>query len=472
MAIARVSGNILQDNLQRGANLSIQGNLLYIDVVNSRVGVLTSSPQEAFNVVGTANVSNVKITSATANRIFYADSNQQARTSANLQFDGTLVTVIGNVTANGVTSTGNISATGNISSGNSIANGAYFGNVTVTGNVSSNNINVTANAVVGKIYTDNYYYANGSPVDFQQPAGSNTQIQYNLNNDFGASGNLTFDQSWNSGGGLLTVGYTKNGVVRTDTATVGTLVTAPQANIGNIVISGNTINSSGNLTVVTSSNQNVEVNLSGTATFNINTSTALTLPAGNVLQRPGTPLAGALRFNTGITQVEVYDGTQWEVVGTDFVSITNQTITGNGVATSFTLDQSTSAAAIIVSTNGVVQTPDVAYTVSGNIITFAEAPLSSDSVDVRFTAAVTYVNSITNTSGNASITVDSSGVANIATVKSLQLPSYTVAQANALTGVSAGQLIYVTNGDTGNPCLAVYSAGAWKRVSLGANIST
>jgi hypothetical protein len=159
-------------------------------------------------------------------------------------------------------------------------------------------------------------------------------------------------------------------------------------------------------------------------------------------------------------------------VGSDFVSITNQTINGDGTTTVFTLDESTTAAAIIVATNGVVQQPGVAYTVTGNSITFAEAPEISDIIDVRFTAAVTYVNAITNLSGNAEITVSDPGVANIATCDSLQLPSYTVASAANIVTPAAGQIIYVSNGDSGNPCLAVYSGGAWKRVSLGANIST
>jgi hypothetical protein len=197
----------------------------------------------------------------------------------------------------------------------------------------------------------------------------------------------------------------------------------------------------------------------------------LTIPAGNTLQRPATPQTGAIRFNTGLTQVEVWDGTQWEVVGSDFVSITSQTINGDGTTAVFTLDESTTAAAIIVATNGVVQQPGVAYTVTGNLITFAEAPQISDTIDVRFTAAVTYVNAITNTSGNAEITVSDPGVANIATCDSLQLPSYTVAGAANIGTPAAGQVIYVTNGDSGNPCLAVYSGGAWKRVALGANIS-
>jgi len=69
------------------------------------------------------------------------------------------------------------------------------------GDFSGNKANFTGNIAALGILTDNYYYANGSPVDFQQAAGSNTQIQFNNNNDFGASANFTFNSSTN----LLTV---------------------------------------------------------------------------------------------------------------------------------------------------------------------------------------------------------------------------------------------------------------------------
>jgi hypothetical protein len=47
-----------------------------------------------------------------------------------------------------------------------------------------------------------------------------------------------------------------------------------------------------------------------------------------------------------------------------------------------------------------------------------------------------------------------------------------VTQANALGNVATGQVIYVSNGATGSPCLAVYSGGAWKQVSIGSTITT
>jgi hypothetical protein len=75
----------------------------------------------------------------------------------------------------------------------------------------------------------------------------------------------------------------------------------------------------------------------------------------------------------------------------------------------------------------------------------------------------------TNTANVASITA--AGVFNLSTGHSLQLPVYNSANASILANVATGQVVYVTDGDSGNPCLAVYSGGAFRRVSFGANIS-
>ena len=133
-------------------------------------------------------------------------------------------------------------------------------NITSVGTLSS--LTVSGNAAVGGILTNNYYYANGSPVDFQQAAGSNTQIQFNNNNDFGASANFTFNTATdtltvtgnanvtghvnaaniNSGSAALTLtanGQTTNFYANGITAFPGN-VSAPNF-IGNVVgnISGN-----------------------------------------------------------------------------------------------------------------------------------------------------------------------------------------------------------------------------------------
>ena len=338
--------------------------------------------------------------------------------------------------------TGNISATGNVDANIFNGNTAYFGNVDVTGNVDSGGFSTTGNiTATGNIQGGNII-SNGAVI-------GNVNISGNL-----TVANLTVQEY-----------FVGNIVTSSNTVSVVGNVTA-----GNLL--SNTLISDTNLDVVTSNDGNLVFTVDGNGIASFVSTTSLTIPVGNTAQRPATPETGAIRFNTGLTQVEVWDGAQWEVVGSDFVSITNQTINGDGFTNTFTLDESTTAAAIIVATNGVVQQPGVAYTVTGNLITFAEAPQISDAIDVRFTAAVTYVNAITNTSGNAEITVSDPGVANIATCDSLQLPSYTVASSANIATPAAGQIIYVSNGDSGNPCLAVYSGGAWKRVALGANISS
>jgi hypothetical protein len=91
--------------------------------------------------------------------------------------------------------------------------------------------NLLGNLTAGGIKTDNLYYANGSAWDLSNPGGSNTQVQFNNNGDFGASANFTFDSNTNN----LTV--TGNVVTNTGAyyGNAAGLTNIPGANIvGNI----------------------------------------------------------------------------------------------------------------------------------------------------------------------------------------------------------------------------------------------
>lgn len=60
MAISRIAGQMLNSNLERdGVNLAVETDLLYIDVVNSRIGVNKSNPTEALDVSGNVLADNV-----------------------------------------------------------------------------------------------------------------------------------------------------------------------------------------------------------------------------------------------------------------------------------------------------------------------------------------------------------------------------------------------------------------------------
>lgn len=476
MAINKISGNILQDNLVRGSNLAIQGNLIYFDVANDRVGILTSTPGDDFTVNGIANASNVRITSATANGVFYASSNLLAITSGNLTYDGTGLTVVGNLTANIANITETLEVVGNITAGNITSNN----DITATSNISANNATVTneisANTItanvanIGSITIDNLNVGNITANGYANIAGNVTGGNLITNNSV-VAGNFQFNSATNNA-----VVYTDNANTLTTSSNLlfngVTMSVTGNLVVDNIEINGNSVTSSTVLELQTQNDGNIVLTPDGTGLVQIDTSTGFVIPVGNTAQRPGTPDTGTIRWNTSLNLVEVYNGADWEGVGQDLAIITDQTITGDGINDTFALDQSTTANAVIVSTNGVVQRPGTAYTVTGNSITFAEAPQSTDVIDVRFIAELSWVTAISNDAGTSEIAVDQSGVANLTTVQSLQLPSYTVTQANALANVASGQIIYVSNGDSGSPCLAVYSVDAWKIVSLGGNITT
>lgn len=126
MAINRISGNILQDNLQRGANLSIQGNLVYVDIDNVRLGVNTSATTHTLTVVGNAHIAGIELSGnaisadsgvlalgSNANISITGGSNDFVLTtdgSGNLSWTspGNLSTLYGNSIAMGTPSDGNI----------------------------------------------------------------------------------------------------------------------------------------------------------------------------------------------------------------------------------------------------------------------------------------------------------------------------------------------------------------------------
>ena len=67
MAVGRISGQLLKDNLIRSTlpvaeqNIAFETDLLYIDIINSRIGVKTASPQYPLDVVGTIRTTNLEV---------------------------------------------------------------------------------------------------------------------------------------------------------------------------------------------------------------------------------------------------------------------------------------------------------------------------------------------------------------------------------------------------------------------------
>ena len=69
----------------------------------------------------------------------------------------------------------------------------------------------------------------------------------------------------------------------------------------------------GSLTVTGNTTLDASLDVNGLAAFN--TTSAVKIPVGTTGQRPGTPVAGQMRYNSTLDQAEVYSGTEWKAVG-------------------------------------------------------------------------------------------------------------------------------------------------------------
>ena len=169
-------------------------------------------------------------------------------------------------------------------------------------------------------------------------------------------------------------------------------------NLGNLSINSETISSTGNIIL----------NALGAGIVKILGSDAIGLPYGNIVARPLNPDVGYLRYNTDLYNIEFWDGSDWI---NSHQQVTSQNLSPNGLANSFSLTTSTTTTGVIVTINGVVQQPTLAYSVTGNVITFTETPISTDAIEVR-TLATGVANVVaTSMSGdNASVTFTSGNV--------------------------------------------------------------
>ena len=207
----------------------------------------------------------------------------------------------------------------------------------------------------------------------------------------------------------------------------------------------------------------------------VNTTDSIMIPVGTTAQRPGstggTDTAGMIRYNSTSNNLEFYNGSSWQVAGSAFTVITDTQFNGDGSTTTFTSVNFAAATTngMIVSINGVVQIPTLAYSLTGSTITFTEAPASADVIDVRVLTTTTSITSIASVNGYMGVSADNGGVyistgTSSATVFNWfdttggfvsNVANVSVASANTLTTVdtitnsvyrSAKYVIQVTNG--------------------------
>jgi len=201
---------------------------------------------------------------------------------------------------------------------------------------------------------------------------------------------------------VVAVSVTGNTVTANTVNTVD--LVSDTAVIGNITIAGNVIGS--NL-----DNSNIVIQANGVGLVQIAGTAGLVLPIGTTGQEPLPATTATIRFNSDTANLEFYNGSVWVTLSPVF-SVANQTINGNGVDDTFALDQFATADTVLVTINGVTQTPDVDYTIVDPDIIFTTIPASGDVIQVRFLNG-SLAGATGNTGGNINYIANGDSYANV-----------------------------------------------------------
>jgi len=323
MAIGRISGPLLKQNLIRdGVNLAFETDLLYLDVVNSRVGVNTTSPQHALDIVGTARTTNLQVTNQLNVGNFTVTGNTISSTLPTISFvasGGETTAYHSRLTVDDIDIRANtISTTVSNANLELKANGTGIidiqsssritGNLTVTGNINAGgNITIGGNLIIGDALTDTITI-NASLNSSLIPEASNL---YDL-------GSTTF--KWRSvyANNLTTDSLTLNSFQIGDISITGNRISTVtnqdlilsasgtgRISIGNFAIRGNTITNTANYAVSV-------ITHTGNGYLKINGTNGFVLPRGGSGDRPTLyAVEGMTRYNTDSKAIEIWDGTTW-----------------------------------------------------------------------------------------------------------------------------------------------------------------
>jgi len=372
MAIGKISGPMLQTNLERqGVNIAIDGNLIYADVTNRRVGVGTDSPGQSLDVPGNVRLANISIL---GNTITSDTGKVNLGSISNVTISGGAQNYVVSTDGFGNLIWAQLSDL-DISFGN-----LEFNDTTVQVTTLNANLVLAANGtgVIG---------ANGAVItNVGYPTGSLDVATKGYIDD--TLSNFNDDRIVNGTTEVIAlssnVTVTSNGVLQAYFAPTETV-------INNIKIQDTTISSRvGNIYLdpLQASDRVIFTNTS-----------SITLPAGDESTRPSTPVSGDIRYNTSTLSLEFWNGSTW--LSTN-VNLDSQLIYADGVSDTFTLDNASTTTGVLVSINGTLQQPTLSYSVSGTDITFVEVPEATDVIEIRYIAlaVIPYTNSTVVDSAN------------------------------------------------------------------------
>jgi len=421
--LQQAAGNNNEIQFNLNDDFSASPNFTF-DSVSSNLTVTGNA-----NVTGTFNAGNI-ITNSVSN----GSSNLAIpATGGNVNISVGGVANVLVTTTSGVNVTGTLNATGNLTVPNAnlgnlaTANyvnvaqvingnvGNFSGNVTVPnltvnlelqantanfdGNVIMDNwLTVSNTANVGNLRTDNLLYANGVPWDLQEAAGNNNEIQFNINDNFAASANLTYNDG--------TQQFTVLGNGQFNNANLGNLGTANFANIASNTITGN-------LTVNNAIAGNT-ANFTGNVVFNGANVTVGNVLLGNTANFSGNVIVPNLTVNSELSgNTANFTGNINSALNANLGNL----VTANfvNVASNLTTSNATVNLALVGNTanfsgNVVVPNLTVNLELAGNTANF-----SGNVIAANFTGALANGNSNVKVYGNANVEISINGTANIAT---------------------------------------------------------
>jgi hypothetical protein len=121
-----------------------------------------------------------------------------------------------------------------------------------------------------------------------------------------------------------------------------------------------------------------------------------------------------IRYNSIANDIEYYNGAEWIAgQGASITVVTDQQFNGDGTTTIYNLTRPSTTNACLVTLNGVVQIPTLAYSVSviDNVtLTFTEAPAVDDLIDIRTFATTSVVAGLSSQNGYVEVVTTNNGV--------------------------------------------------------------
>jgi hypothetical protein len=300
------------------------------------------------------------------------------------------------------------------------------GTINNAGNITTANLIATAG-----VYTNNYYYANGSPISFVTSLSSLTDtniaaptvgqvLKYNGTkwvNDTGSSitsnaappSNPTEGALWfNTNAGELLVYYANVWI-----QAIGGI--GPQGATGPTGPAG--VDGATGATGAQGST-GIQGNIGATGPAGTSANIAI-YDEGNLIVDAVTSInftGAAISANVAGSNVTIaVTATAAAGAGVGTVPLINQAFTANGSQTTFTLsEQVSSASDILVTVDTVIQRPGTNYTAIGNLLTFFVAPTANSTIGVRsfgsYSSSAGFVNTFTGNGSQANYTLSGSAI--------------------------------------------------------------